>query len=51
MGASHLPPELPRQAECKYGDTVKIEGFSGEPDTVTVAEIAVFTRKGNQLID
>ena len=46
--ASHLPPELPRQANCKYGDSVKIERFSGDPDTIIVTEIAVFTRKGNQ---
>ena len=39
--------ELPQRADCKNGDKVKIQRVSGNSDTVTVAEVAIFGKKGN----
>ena len=38
---------LSQLADCKNGDKVKIERVSGKSDTVTVAEVAIFGKKGN----
>ena len=38
---------LPQRADCKNGDKVKIQRVSGDSDTVTVAEVAIFGKKGN----
>ena len=41
------PLGLPLQADCKNGDKVKIQRVNGDSDTVTVAEVAIFGKKGN----
>ena len=38
---------LPLLADCKNGDKAKIQRVSGDSDTVTVAEVAIFGKKGN----
>ena len=41
------PLSLPQLADCKNGDKVKIQRVSGNRDTITVAEVAIFGKKGN----
>ena len=38
---------LPQLSDCKYGDNVKIQRVSGNRDIITVAEVAIFVKKGN----
>ena len=46
VDAEDTPPNLSSTTGCKYGDSVKLKRVPGTGETITVAEIAIFGKKG-----